>query len=82
MATDRELVVRTLDLLNAAKGSSRLDAVAHPADGAIALGPSPVPPEIGKAADALRDALATEAATMAVAKSIRGILGTVAKAIL
>lgn len=81
MATDRELVVRTLDLLRSAQGS-RLDAVALPSDDAIARGPSPVPAEIGLAADALRDALATEAATMAVAKSIRGILGTVAKAIL
>lgn len=82
MATDRELVVRTLDLLNAAKGSSRLDAVTLPTDDAIARGPSPVPAEVGLAADALRDALATEAATLAAAKSIRGILGTVAKAIL
>lgn len=82
MATDREIVVRTLDLLNAARGSSRLDAVTLPQDDAIARGPSPVPAEVALASDALRDALATEAATMAAAKSIRGILGTVAKALL
>ena len=82
MATDRELVVRTLDLLNAARVTSRFDNVTLPQDDAIARGPSPVPTEIALAADALRDALATEAATVAAAKSIRGILGTVAKAIL
>lgn len=82
MVSDKELVVRTLDLLNAAKGSSRLDAVTLPQDDAIARGPSPVPAEVALAADALRDALASEAATVAAAKSIRGILGVVAKAIL
>lgn len=82
MATDRDIVVRTLDLLNAARGSSRLDSVTLPQDDAIARGPSPVPAEVALAADALRDALATEAATVAAAKSIRGILGTVAKALL
>ena len=81
MPTDRDIVIHTLDLLIIARGS-RLDAVQLPTDDAIAKGPSPVPAEIGQAADALRAALATEAATMAAAKSIRGILGTVAKAIL
>lgn len=81
MATDRDLVIHALDLLSIARGS-RLDAVTLPTDDAIANGPSPVPAEIGAAADALRAALATEAATVAAAKSIRGILGTVAKAIL
>lgn len=75
-ASDRELVVRTMDLLNAAR-ASRVDTVALPADDAIARGPTAVysDDDAASAVGALRKALASEAAMVGVAKTIRGALG-------
>lgn len=82
MSADSDLVRSALRLLEDARRSSRLDAVTLPTDDAIAAGPSPVPAGVDEAADALRKALASESATVAAAKSIRGMLGTFAKAVL
>lgn len=75
-ANDRELVVRTLDLLNAARGS-RFDAVALPGDDAIAHGPTATysDADVDAAVGALRKALASEERLLATAKTIRGALG-------